>query len=177
MTKLRLLLLLAMVSLLTASLGCNKKPGPPKDINVFSCDTLEGLLRPGLLSVDKTVFAEGKGSLKISTEIPITVPLFKVSYPRVGGAKVIFRAKLRADNFGGDAYLQEIIHFPGAGQVTAQNYQEAIHGKTGWVSRETSASVRKGQHPDYIQLNLVVNGQGTVWIDDIHLVKAPEIAK
>jgi hypothetical protein len=30
-----------------------------------------------------------------------------------------------------------------------------------------------GQKPDLIRLNLVVNGTGTVWIDDIRLLRQP----
>jgi len=32
---------------------------------------------------------------------------------------------------------------------------------------------KKGENPDNVTLNLVINGKGTVWIDDIHLIKAP----
>jgi hypothetical protein len=32
---------------------------------------------------------------------------------------------------------------------------------------------QKGQKPDKVVLNLVINGTGTVWIDDIVLSKAP----
>ena len=31
--------------------------------------------------------------------------------------------------------------------------------------------LKEGENPDNIKLNLVINGKGTVWIDDIRLVK------
>jgi hypothetical protein len=33
--------------------------------------------------------------------------------------------------------------------------------------------VKKGENPDNVKLNLVINGKGTPWIDDIRLLKAP----
>jgi hypothetical protein len=65
------------------------------------------------------------------------------------------------------------VHFPAGGEVTAQNYQNALHGTSDWKTLETSLRLQKGQKPDSVRLGLVVNGVGTVWIDDIHLIKAP----
>jgi hypothetical protein len=31
----------------------------------------------------------------------------------------------------------------------------------------------KGKNPDKVTLNLVINGKGTVWIDDVTLSKTP----
>lgn len=42
-----------------------------------------------------------------------------------------------------------------------------------WTTVETPFFLQKGQNPDNIKLNLVVNGKGTVWIDDIKLIKGP----
>jgi hypothetical protein len=33
--------------------------------------------------------------------------------------------------------------------------------------------LKKGEKPDYVKLNIVINGTGTVWIDDVRLLKAP----
>ena len=32
---------------------------------------------------------------------------------------------------------------------------------------------KKGQNPDLVTVNLVINGKGTVWIDEVVLSKAP----
>jgi hypothetical protein len=39
--------------------------------------------------------------------------------------------------------------------------------------QETPFFLKKGENPDNVKINLVVNGKGSVWIDDIRLVKAP----
>lgn len=39
--------------------------------------------------------------------------------------------------------------------------------------QETPSSLEKGQYPDNVPLNLLVDGSGTVWIDDVRLLSAP----
>lgn len=172
----RILMVLALSGMLITALACHKGPGKPVDIEVFHCDSLKNLVQPGLVMLDNSIFTEGKGSIKISTDVPMTIPLFNVPYPEAEGAKLIYRAKLKAERFGGDAYLQMILVFPNGGRLTSQNYAKAIHGATDWVTKETTASVRRGQKVNAAQLNLVISGQGTIWIDDVHLIRAPEIA-
>ncbi len=46
-------------------------------------------------------------------------------------------------------------------------------GTTNWTTMETPFFLKKGENPDNIKLNLVIKGKGTVWIDDIRLLKAP----
>jgi len=38
---------------------------------------------------------------------------------------------------------------------------------------ETPFFFKKGENPDNIKLNLIIKGKGTVWIDDIRLLKGP----
>lgn len=154
-------------------LGCKKGPEPPKEIQAYVVDSAQGVLNPDVALFDGTVSSDGNGSLKVNTEMPTTVALYEVSFPGVEGADLLYRAKVKTQDFGGDAYLQMQVHFPGGGEVTAQNYQNALRGTSDWTPMETSLRLQKGQKPDSVRLNLVVNGVGTVWIDDIHLIKAP----
>lgn len=173
--KTKFVVALAVVLAAGFSQGCKKGPEPPKDIQAYAVDSSQGVLTPEVAVFDKTVSADGNGSLKVSTEMPTTVSLYEVSFPGVEGADLIYRAKVKTQDFGGDAYLQMVVHFPGGGEVTAQNYQNALRGTSDWKVLETSLRLQKGQKPDSVRLNLVVNGGGTVWIDDIHLVKAPSV--
>jgi hypothetical protein len=38
---------------------------------------------------------------------------------------------------------------------------------------ETPFFLKKGENPDNVKLNLVINGKGTAWIDDIRVLKGP----
>ncbi len=171
MKHFRGLALAGTVVLLFATLACSNKPKPPKDVVVFPCNSADKVVTQGVVTEDKTVSADGQGSLKISTEMPTTIRLFEVPYPRVEGCKVWYKAKIRTEQFGGSVYLQMVVHFSRGGEITAQNYQQAIRGNTDWKESVADATVRKGQKPSSIDLNLVVNGAGTIWVDDVHLVK------
>jgi hypothetical protein len=46
-------------------------------------------------------------------------------------------------------------------------------GTNNWSTIETPFFLKKGEKPDNVKLNLVVNGKGTAWIDDIVLLKGP----
>jgi hypothetical protein len=173
MKAMRWLIGAGLVTLLFAAVGCKKKVVAPSDIEYFPADTMEKVLTPGMIALDKAVSSDGSGSLKIAVDQPTTLRLYEVTFPGVDDAKYIYKAKLKAKDFGGDVYLQMLIHFPSGGQITSTNYQNAIGGTTDWVPLETFGIVQKKQKPDAVQLNLVLNGVGTVWVDDVHLVKAP----
>ena len=43
------------------------------------------------------------------------------------------------------------------------------------MTMEIMFILEKGQNPDNVKLNLVIEGKGTVWIDDILILKGPPI--
>ena len=44
-------------------------------------------------------------------------------------------------------------------------------GKSDWKTIQTPFMFQKGQKPDKVTLNIVINGKGTVWVDDLVLSK------
>ncbi len=61
----------------------------------------------------------------------------------------------------------------GKGEFFSRNPQAAASGTSNWTSISTPFFLKRGENPDNIRLNLVVEGKGTVWIDDIRLVEGP----
>jgi hypothetical protein len=163
----------SLAVLVVLAIGCSKKAEPPSDIEYFPADSKDRVVGAEMVTVDPAVSADGKGSLKITVEQPTTVQLYEVPSPKAENSDIFYKAKLKAKDFGGDAYLQMIIHYPSGGEVTAHNYEKAIGGTTDWTAMETKANIRKGQKPDVVRLNLILNGGGTVWVDDVHLFKVP----
>jgi hypothetical protein len=45
-----------------------------------------------------------------------------------------------------------------------------LTGTTDWTTAETPFLLKRGENPDNVKLNLVIDGKGTVWIDDIRLM-------
>ena len=50
---------------------------------------------------------------------------------------------------------------------------DALSGTVEWATQETPFFLQRGQNPDNVKLNLVIEGTGTAWIDDVRLVRAP----
>ncbi len=148
-------------------------PGQEAELKKFPLDGIEGVLPPPKIEADTAVSSDGKGSLKITASSPTTFRLFEISDVAVEDARLIYRARLRTEGLEGKAYLEMWCRFPGKGEAFSRGLQDPLSGTTEWKSVETPFLLDKGQKPDLLKLNLVVDGKGTAWIDDIRLLKAP----
>ena len=123
------------------------------------------------IQTDPQVKAEGKGSIKITTKWPTTICLGEIAGLDVENAKLIYKAKVKSD-LDGIAFLEMWAHV-GGGQYFSRGMNDVVTQKTDWKTIQTPFLFQKGQRPDKVTLNLVINGRGTVWIDDIVLSKEP----
>ena len=123
------------------------------------------------IQTDSKVKTEGKSSVKITTIHPTTVCLGEVDGLDVENATLIYTAKVKSE-LEGTAFLEMWAHV-GGGQYFSRGMNDLITGNSDWKSIQTPFMFQKGQKPDKVVLNLVINGTGTVWIDDIVLSKAP----
>ena len=65
------------------------------------------------------------------------------------------------------------MSFTRAWGIFSKGLNQAATGTTDWASYEIPFSLKKGQRPDLIKLNLVIEGRGKVWLRDIQLLKTP----
>ena len=63
------------------------------------------------------------------------------------------------------------VFFNDKGEYFSRGFDSVISGNEDWKTIRTVFNLEKGEIPDQIKLNVVVNGVGTIWIDDIHLSK------
>ncbi len=120
---------------------------------------------------DIQVKAEGKSSIKITTQWPTTICLGEVKGLEVEVAKLVYKAKVKTD-LEGTAFLEMWAHV-GGGQYFSRGVNDVVKGKTDWKIIQTPFLFQKGEKPDKVTLNVVINGKGTVWVDDIVLSKEP----
>jgi hypothetical protein len=140
-----------------------------EDLKKMSLD--DASLASPKIQNDQVVKTEGKASIKITTKWPTTVYIGEVAGLNIENAKLIYKADVKSD-LGGVAYLEMWAHV-GGGQYFSKGLSDPIKGKSDWKSIRTPFIFQKGQKPDKITLNLVINGKGTVWIDNIVLSKEP----
>mgnify|MGYP001823040710 CR=1 FL=1 len=122
------------------------------------------------IQTDSEVKTEGQSSVRITTKHSTTVCLGEVIGLNVEDARLLYTAKVKSD-LDGVAFLEMWVHV-GGGQYFSRGMTDPIKGKSDWMSIQTPFMFQKGQNPDVVILNLVINGKGTVWIDDVVLSKA-----
>lgn len=120
---------------------------------------------------DSNVKSEGKSSIKITTTWPTMVTLGEVAGPDIENATLVYKAKVKTE-LDGVAYL-EMWARVGGGQYFSRGVNDAVKGKSDWKAIQTPFMFQKGQKPEKVTLNLVINGRGTVWIDEVTLSRQP----
>jgi hypothetical protein len=153
---------------LTVSCGIQTKL---TELKHFPIDNLNGIILQSGIQLDKTISSDGKGSIKIAASGPVAVPLYNINDVRIDDAQLIYEAKIKSESLSGQAYLEMWCIFKDKGEFYSRGFDSAIAGTTDWRTIKTVFLLRKNEMPDQIKLNVVVNGVGTVWIDDIHLSK------
>jgi hypothetical protein len=153
--------------------GCSKAPQEVVELKRFSIDSLEGIMTQSGVQFDKEVSSDGNGSLKIIATEPTVVRLFELGDINIENARLIYQAKVRTEGVEGQVFLEMWCHFPGKGEFFSRGLQTPLTGTTNWTTEETPFFLKKGENPDNVKLNLVINGKGTAWIDDIRVLKGP----
>lgn len=170
----RITLRLTSASLaIAASVACSQRPVAEQVVFHNPVSDLVGVLTPGGVAFDAQTTSDGNGALKISAAESTTVRLYEVGDIDVEDARLLYRARIRTDAVQGQVYLEMWCRFPGMGEYFSRALHAPLAGSTEWTSQETPFLLERGQNPDHIALNIVITGPGTVWVDDIALLKAP----
>lgn len=143
------------------------------ELKRFPLDDLEGLLTVSGLQLDKQISSDGNGSLRIGANNPTTIWLFETGDIDIENARLIYQARLRTQDVEGTVYLEMLCHFLGKGDFFSRGLMTSLSGSTDWTTQETPFFLKSGENPDNIRLNLVIDGRGTAWIDNIRLLKGP----
>ena len=151
--------------------ACAKPSQQAVEIKHYPIDALDGIITQSGVQIDNVISKDGKGSLKIAAAEPTVIRLFEAGDINVENARLIYQAKIRTEGVQGQVFLEMWCHFPGKGEFFSRGLQSPVSGTTEWTSVETPFFLQKGENPDNVKLNLVINGTGTVWIDDIRLIK------
>jgi len=143
------------------------------ELRSFPLDSTEGIIYQEGVTIDKQISSDGNGSLRIETIETTTVRLFETGDIDIEDARLIYQARVRTENVEGQVYLEMWCHIAGVGDAFSRGLATPLTGTTEWTTEEIPFFLKKGENPDNVKLNLVINGKGTVWIDDIRLLKGP----
>ncbi|MCA9239455.1 MAG: hypothetical protein KDA37_04620 [Planctomycetales bacterium] len=125
------------------------------------------------IEADEKIKVEGKSSIRIATKWPVVVCMGEVEGPDVDGAKLVYSAQVKTDlKNKAVAYLEMWAHVD-HGQYFSRGQADWVGKKSDWETIRVPFLFKPGQKPEKVTLNLVINGVGTVWVDDIVLSKEP----
>ena len=141
------------------------------ELKFFPIKDLNGIVAQSGIVLDDSVSADSNSSIKIDASKPVVINLFNVIDVRVEDTQLIYKAKVKSENLKGQAYLEMWCVFKDKGEYFSRGFDSIITGTTDWKDLKTVFNLRKNEMPDVIKLNVVVDGIGTLWIDDIHLTK------
>jgi len=153
--------------------GCSQPTAQVTELKSYSLDDTQGLLTQSGIEVDKDISSDGNGSLKVTAPESTVVRLYETGDIDIENGRLTYQAKIKTEDVEGKVYLEMWCHFPAKGEFFSRGLQTPLSGTTDWTTEEIPFLLKEGQNPDNIKLNLVITGKGTVWIDDIHLMKGP----
>jgi len=146
---------------------------PESIVKEFALNDLKELNSALDLEYDPAVSSDGKGSIKITTAGPVTVPLIAAGDLDIEDATLIYRAKVRCEKLTGSAFLEMWCVFAGKGDFFSRGLDSAVSGTADWTVIQARFYLKQGENPTDVRLNVSINGAGTLWIDQIELVSAP----
>lgn len=86
--------------------ACSRAPDEQEVIGIFPADDLEGLISRDGVAVDRAVSSDGKGSLRVATERPVTVRLYATGDIHLDNSRLIYQARLRTEGVEGQVFLE-----------------------------------------------------------------------
>jgi len=126
-----------------------------------------------VIAADEAGAAEGRAAIRIETQGPASICLGQATGLDVDQATLIYQAKVKSHQLEGNAFLEMWVHFADGGPFFSRGLNSTVSGTSDWTVLQTPFLLRAGQKPTRITFNVYVNGSGTVWVDDIRLLKLP----
>lgn len=122
------------------------------------------------ISTDATIKQEGDGSIRITTLWPTTICLAEVPALNVENASLVYRARVKSEKLAGRAFLEMWCEVEGS-HYFSRGMDSTVTGSVNWKTLQTPFLLQAGQKARAVTLNIVINGKGTVWVDDVTLFR------
>jgi hypothetical protein len=128
-------------------------------------NSLDDVMTRANVTLDKVVSPDG--AIRVDAQNPMTVHLVEVRSAAAEGI-LYYRGHLRSANLKGRAYFEIRCRFPDR-DLVAKDLNQAVSGTMDWVTQSIPIRLERGQRADVVALDVVIEGAGTVWVDNIAL--------
>jgi hypothetical protein len=126
------------------------------------------------MRLDEETSFDRNGSLVVTTtgENPSFL-LYEIKGAELANSVTHYQARLKTKDLTGTASIEMRMRFPEKGEFYFAFPKTSLEGTRDWVKQEASFWTDPGESPDRVYLMLKVEGTGTVWIDDLKLLRSP----
>jgi hypothetical protein len=126
-------------------------------------------------TIDRAVSSDGNGSLRIDATGEQIVNLYRIwgEEEDLSFRRLVYAADVRTEDVRGDVFLvmqAGVTSVPGGSMAVVGN-AGAIRGTNDWATLEAAAGNPGGSRLLETTLQLHIGGPGTVWIDNVKLIK------
>jgi len=170
----RLRFLAALTALVAAS-ACYEPIVPAERVWANAVTSLAGLHphTADVMRFDTETSFDRNGSLVVTTtgENPSFL-LYEIKGAELANSVMHYQARLKTKDLTGTASIEMRMRFPDKGTFPAFP-KTPLEGTRDWVLQQASFWTDPGESPDRVYLMLKVEGTGTVWIDDLKLLRSP----
>jgi hypothetical protein len=173
MRRVVLSLLSIVVTLALGTGGCSRGPA---EVASFPVNGDQDIIDRGAENVafDREESADGGGSLRAEAGRPRTVRLYELRDPHgLEGRLIVLTARLKSVGMRGGAFPELWIHAEGRNEVQVRNPVAAVGKTRDWTPVRLEYRCERGERPDLLRVNLVLDGIGRAWIDDIRIASEP----
>lgn len=117
-----------------------------------------------------TQIANDGTALSVTTKWPtlITLDVVDVKSLNIQDKTVTYEAKVKAKDLEGQAFLEMWVDVAG-GQYFSRGMDSVVTGNDDWKVIKAPFKFEKGQIPEKFTLNLIINGKGTVLVQEIQV--------
>jgi len=138
--------------------------GPPETLRTFG---------PSDRPITESGISTDEGGWRIEAREAGSVRLFESAESVVEPSVLTYRAELKAADVEGGAYLEMWCRLPGRGEFFSKGLHQKVSGTVGWSSYEVQFTLKAGERPDLIRLNVAFDGPGTLWVRNVELQRTP----
>lgn len=117
------------------------------------------------------ISSDSDGSYMLPADSSAVFPLLAVHNIDVENTVIVYSAYVKTIDVKGRCYLEMWCFFPGRGRFFSRGLDNTLTGNNDWTEVTTPFFLKEGENPDSIHLNLIIEGSGTVYIDNIRLLQ------
>lgn len=121
-----------------------------------------------ILHIDLQHKTEGSSSLRIDAKAPCRIPVAAFTGIDFDEFTLVTQADVKTDLESGSVVLETLVKAKGSFYFS-RALDKPLGGKSDWNKIQTFFHFKKGEKPEEIFINLIVEGCGSVWIDAIEL--------